>query len=294
MNSKKIWLIVSFTLIFLLLVEASVIFLFGKSIQSNFSKYESQKNLLNFSEVTAMKTFISVPLPQVSLPIVEVNSSPHVDNIDFPKYTESTNEIVDGWAIVKNPHSNLVVLNKNRKLPENFIPEQLIIPNVRFPYAYFDEKKQMKAVAALALEEMFKQAEEDGHILYAISAYRSFERQKSVHSQHIKSKGEKRAKEVSAVPGSSEHQTGLAIDISSVSQNFLLTTDFGRTIEGAWVAENAHRFGFIIRYPEDKSKITGYNYEPWHIRYVGEPFSTYLFENKLTLEETNEYAKKTP
>jgi hypothetical protein len=89
----------------------------------------------------------------------------------------------------------------------------------------------------------------------------------------------------SAAPGNSEHQTGLAIDVSCKSINFGLTNSFASTPEGLWLKDNCWRFGFILRYPKDKEHITGYAYEPWHIRYVGVPLAYYLYNNNLTLEE---------
>ena len=94
---------------------------------------------------------------------------------------------------------------------------------------------------------------------------------------------------VVANPGFSEHQTGLAMDISSLSANRDLTEEFGETIEGKWLKENAHLFGFILRYPKGKESITGYQYEPWHFRYVGEKVAPIIFSKNLTLEE---YFKK--
>jgi hypothetical protein len=87
------------------------------------------------------------------------------------------------------------------------------------------------------------------------------------------------------MPGSSEHQTGLSIDVSSDSVGCALEESFGATADGKWLAKNCHKYGFIIRYPKNKTKITGYSYEPWHIRYVGRKLATYLYKNDLTLEE---------
>ena len=99
------------------------------------------------------------------------------------------------------------------------------------------------------------------------------------------SDGGEAADTYSARAGHSEHQTGLAVDITSDSVNEELTVEFGETEEGKWVAENAHRFGFIIRYPEDKTLLTGYQYEPWHLRYVGIDAATEIYENGWILEE---------
>ena len=95
-----------------------------------------------------------------------------------------------------------------------------------------------------------------------------------------------------AKPGFSEHQCGLSADVSSKSVNLQLTIDFEHTKEGIWLFNNAHKFGFIIRYPKGKEYITGYAYEPWHIRYVGKSIATTIFNNNLTLEEWYEQNSK--
>ena len=88
-----------------------------------------------------------------------------------------------------------------------------------------------------------------------------------------------------AYPGQSEHQTGLAMDVSSQSVGFTLEEDFGQAKEGIWLKDNAHKFGFIIRYGKDNTHITGYSYEPWHIRYVGKDVANEIYEKNITLEE---------
>ena len=158
-------------------------------------------------------------------------------------------------------------------------------PKVRFSHGEHDDKRKLRQVAAKALEKMFHAAEKDKIILYGVSGYRSYKRQESIYKRNVSLHGKKATDALSAKPGSSEHQTGLTIDISTASVNCLLTERLGDTKEGKWIAKNAHKYGYIVRYPKNKSKITGYSYEPWHIRYVGVPVATYLHENKLTLEE---------
>ena len=140
-------------------------------------------------------------------------------------------------------------------------------------------------MAAKALEKMFHAAEKKNVILCGVSGYRSYERQKSIYNRNVALHGKKATDALSAKPGSSEHQTGLTIDVSASSVSYLLTQRFADTKEGKWLAKNAHKYGYIVRYPKGKSKITGYSYEPWHIRYVGVTVATYLYKNKLTLEE---------
>lgn len=191
----------------------------------------------------------------------------------------------DGQKIVTNPDDILVVANKERNLPKNFKPKDLVIPDVPFPFEENIEKKYMRKEAAEALEKMFEDAKAQNIHLYAQSGYRSYERQKAVFASNVKRLGEEQAKRVSATPGQSEHQTGLAMDVTSPRINYQLIVDFEQTPEGQWVIENAHKYGFIIRYPKGKEAITGYDYEPWHLRYVGKEHARYIKENGLTLEE---------
>lgn len=183
------------------------------------------------------------------------------------------------------PSSITALVNKELRLPAEYIPEDLVIPNVYFNFKHFDEKKQMRAEAAKALEELFDGAANEDIALCGVSGYRSYQRQYEIFTNNVRTKGMDHTSKYSAVPGYSEHQTGLSIDVSSKSVNYRLDSSFAETAEGKWLAENAHHYGYIIRFPEGKSKITGYSYEPWHIRYVGKDLATFLYKNDLTLEE---------
>jgi hypothetical protein len=138
--------------------------------------------------------------------------------------------------------------------------------------------------AAQALEQLFARAAAEGIELAGVSAYRSYPRQATIFRENWEQDPEE-ANRSSARPGESEHQTGLAIDVSSPSVNYVLTQAFGETEEGRWLAQNAADFGFILRYPQGKEDITGYLYEPWHIRYVGRPAAEAIAQSGLTLEE---------
>jgi LAS superfamily LD-carboxypeptidase LdcB len=211
-------------------------------------------------------------------------------NYAFPTFAETIDYEKDDFFVINNPHSELLLVNKQRKLPEAFVPSDLVIPNVLFSFSGYNEKKQIKPIVATALEEMFHDAKLSGHVLYAVSGYRSYERQTRIFNYHVEQYGYEEAILLSAFPGTSEHQTGYAIDISSKAINFALTQAFGDTPEGKWVANNAHKYGFIVRYPKGKTDVTTYDYEPWHLRYVGNPFATFIYDNNLTLEEA--YGKK--
>jgi zinc D-Ala-D-Ala carboxypeptidase len=193
---------------------------------------------------------------------------------------------VNGKQVIQNPLNVLALVNKMFALPDNYNPTDLVKPNVSFSFGNETiEKSLMRKEAALALEKMFSEAKTNGIELYAVSGYRSYERQRIIFDAEVKKSGEEKAAQVVAVPGNSEHQSGLAMDISAKSADLGLTESFGETIEGKWLAANAHKYGFILRYPKGKESITGYQYEPWHFRYVGVSAAQTIFEKNITLEE---------
>ena len=118
-----------------------------------------------------------------------------------------------------------------------------------------------------------------GYSLPLLSGFRSYQDQNYLYNSYVRKDGEAKANTYSAKPGQSEHQTGLAFDVGVISDNF------GNTPSGKWLAENAHRYGFIIRYLKGKESITGYKYEPWHIRYINEKVATEIYNQGITLEE---------
>ncbi|MGM7684726.1 M15 family metallopeptidase [Cytobacillus sp. Hm23] len=210
------------------------------------------------------------------------------DNSEDLVSLEQFNNVIEeqnGLKVIMNPENILSIVNKEQSLPSDYIPDDLVVPNVAFSFGdQILEKSYLRSEAALALEEMFKQASLENITLYAVSGYRSFERQNELFTAEVAKYGKEKASQAVAVPGHSEHQTGLTMDISSQSVNFLLTTDFADTIEGQWVENNAHLFGFIVRYPKDQVDITGYQYEPWHIRYVGKDVAKVLYDNNIILD----------
>lgn len=187
--------------------------------------------------------------------------------------------------LIENPYEILVLVNKDHALPANFEPDDLVVPDVPFPFAENDPKKQLRKEAAQALEQLFAATEKAGLHLFAQSGFRSYDRQEVIFAANVEKHGEKHANTFSARAGESEHQSGLVMDVTSQEVNFQLITDFGNTDEGIWLKNNAHEYGFIIRYPEGKENITKYQYEPWHLRYVGKKAAKEMAANNLTLEE---------
>lgn len=191
----------------------------------------------------------------------------------------------DSLPIVTNPDNLAVVVNKERGLPQDYVPANLVKPNIPFSFDGESEKKYLQKEAAEALEQLFAKAKEDGIELFGVSGYRSYQTQHAIFHYNVQTQGEEEARQFSAYPGQSEHQTGLSIDVSSRSAGLALEQLFGDTEEGQWLEEHAALFGFIIRYPEGKEHITGYAYEPWHIRYVGTVIARDIIEQDITLEE---------
>ena len=175
---------------------------------------------------------------------------------------------------------NLFLINREYAVTSDYVPCDLATPNVQGG----GESTMLRAEAAKALESMFEAAkEEQGFTLIAISGYRSYGKQAAIHERKTASVGKKQALRVSAPPGCSEHQLGLAMDLGC--KGFTgLSARFGETPEGMWVAENCHRFGFIIRYKAEWEEITGYMYEPWHIRYVGPEHAQRIYDLDIPFE----------
>ncbi len=186
---------------------------------------------------------------------------------------------------VNNPDDIMVLVNYKNQISMDYVPNDLVVPNIEFTFKEDNAKKKMRKPAAMAIEKMFNEANNQGIKLYGVSGYRSSSRQKQIFDNRVQAVGETRAKEYVALPGESEHQTGLAMDIGSLEGNF------GQSKEGKWLRDNAHNFGFILRYPEGKEHITQINYEPWHFRYIGIKDAKDVYISGLTLEE---YIDDTP
>ena len=187
--------------------------------------------------------------------------------------------------LVENPEAIDVLVNKQNALSPDYVPPDLVEPKVRFIFDEWHERRMMRAEAAAALEEMFAAAEEDGIYLAGVSGYRSYGYQEQLFNTYVSIDGLETAERYSARPGQSEHQTGLAMDISGSTGECAADDCFAGTPEAEWLAAHAHEFGFIIRYPEGKEDITGYMYEPWHVRYLGRDLARNVYESGLTYEE---------
>ncbi len=197
-----------------------------------------------------------------------------------------TEEFYKGVTVVDKPDELSVLVNKKNVLKSDYEPSDLVKPEVFAPGRSEIEMFMREEAAEAVLELVNAAEEEDNLVILPASAYRSYDLQAIIFENNISRKGSvEKANETSALPGQSEHQTGLAVDMSCSSVGYQINNSFNDTEEAKWLANNAHRFGFIIRYPEGKTEITGYNYEPWHLRYVGKEMAKEIYEEDLTLEE---------
>ncbi|WP_214885887.1 MULTISPECIES: M15 family metallopeptidase [unclassified Exiguobacterium] len=174
---------------------------------------------------------------------------------------------IDGVANLEL--DELILVNKQIALPANYQPADLVEANIDFVDSTVGERRMLRKGAAVAIERLMKDAKTEGIDLKGTSAFRSYAYQVNLFNAYVERDGKEQAMKYSAPPGHSEHQTGLAIDVSSASVNYQLTQNLGETVEGKWLADHAHEYGFIIRYQRAFEEETGYMYEPWHLRFIG-------------------------
>jgi len=199
---------------------------------------------------------------------------------ETPSFNKSQYSLTDATSI-------WVVANKQRPLnPKTYAPTDLVVPNIPLA-ATTSMEKQVRQATATALEKMLADAKQAGAVMNLQSGYRSYSFQVSLYNRYVKEQGQSVADTQSARPGYSEHQTGFAADLGSVPHPECDVEEcFGTTEEGKWLAANAYKYGFIIRYPQNMQSVTGYIYEPWHVRYVGVDLATEMHNQGVqTLEQ---------
>ncbi len=180
----------------------------------------------------------------------------------------------------------LMLVNKDSRVDADYEPEELVELDKSIRATNRDPVTQkLTPETAKAFEELVSGASEEGLTIKLTSGYRSYAVQKKLYNYYMETKGEAWTVQYSAPPGASEHHTGLAADVSCPSISYELDESFSETGEGIWLRENAHKYGFIIRYQEGDEDITGYAYEPWHIRYVGVDAAAEIYNKDITLEE---------
>lgn len=186
------------------------------------------------------------------------------------------------------------LVNKTNLLNSTYVPNDLVITDQNENNFHNYADPNLKPMIQKDVFEQFKKLQLDAakEKIFVIidSGYRSYEYQKNVFEKIKEEKGVEYAKQFVALPGASEHQTGIALDFAVIRDGNYSDDIVEDNQESIWMRDNAYKYGFILRYPKGKEKITGYSFEPWHYRYVGNPLATFIYQNDLTLEEY--YIKK--
>lgn len=203
------------------------------------------------------------------------------DNSSNDNQSDNDEQIRELEEILNNPF--FILINKENKLSEDYVPDNLKKCEINF--LEYAEDNLLNSDVADVLKEMFNDALEDGISLIGISGYRSYTMQKTLYESRLQKNGEEKTSAYTAEPGCSEHQSGLAIDIlcddyKSLDEGFEETEAF------KWLKDNCYNYGFILRYIKGKEDITGYNYEPWHFRYIGnKEIAKEIMTREITFEE---------
>lgn len=201
--------------------------------------------------------------------------------IFFTKDIDLRSKFYKNIITITEPDDLLVLVNKNNQLPSDYIPSNLEEISPEFAH----EGKQLIKEAKVNFESLGKNSKILGYNIIVVSAYRDYHYQKKLYEGYVSVEGLDYADNCCARAGHSEHQTGLAVDVAGSNEDY---NEFDKSPEFRWMRDNAHLFGFIMRYPKGKEHITGFKYEPWHYRYVGVEVAKIIFEEKLTLEEYHE------
>lgn len=224
-------------------------------ILSNLNKYLSYKEEnkdLNYSDTVAV-----------------INVGADKDWYSEPKATN----LEDGY---------LILVNKFNYLPEDYTPEDLVKMGLQYAF----NGKEIKEEVYASFKRLVKDAKSEDLTIVANSTFRTYDYQENLYNRYKANNGKEFADNYAARAGYSEHQTGLAIDVSTLNSTM---DNFEETEEFEWLQEHAHEYGFILRYPKGKEFITGYNYESWHYRYVGTSLATEIKKLGITYDEYYAY-----
>ena len=213
--------------------------------------------------------------PSEDTPVTPENPSVTEDTevtTTTPAYTDSHQE-ADGTTVI----SGILLVNKEHPLPADYAPDYTNGAG---------QSTSLQGDAEAAAEAFLAAANAQGNSMYILSGYRSYDVQASLFANYAAAHGEDKANTFSARAGQSEHQTGLAFDVGDAAHSgYNLQTSIDQFPGVQWMMQHCAEYGFILRYPEGKEKITGYQYEPWHFRYVGVEAATAIMSSGLTLEE---------
>ncbi len=271
-----------------------------KLIEHGYTLNEAQELLNFYKEDKKIAYILEIPKNTFILEIIKEKYYIHHNLDRYLSYKEEHNNIenkdivaivnvnrdYDLYENIKNcdlEKGNILNVNKYYTLPEDYAPENL--KNIGLQYAYAGNKITEEANDAYV--SMWNAASEEELKLIVNSSYRTHESQTEVYNNIKAANGQKAADKVAARPGHSEHQTGLAIDVFEIKNQ--ATSTFKDSPAYTWLKENAYKFGFIERYPENKEYLTGYSFESWHWRYVGEKAAKIIQEENITFDEYYAY-----
>lgn len=232
------------------------------------------------------KTFICI-----ALLIIVKNKISHIDFFNSHEKAQLTSDVVapvDDWlnnAEAENEKANkyeLTLVNRDDMLSHDFIPKDLTLFSTN--YSNVSGELYISKTAKKSFEKLLEAAYLDNVEFNIISIYRDYYKQQELYDNEVINSGEDYAKVYVAKAGASEHQLGLSIDLTS-TDTYSLDESFKDTENYRWLEDNMSKYGFIFRYPKDKTNVTGYEFEPWHIRYVGQTAAKVINSKKITLEE---------
>lgn len=235
--------------------------------------------------LTSQKWFIWKNYKQYKKYIKEVEMQP--EKVDYTDIVTKVNTKTNYKYYTHTKETNMdleaaILVNKYYKLPDKYAPNDI----VDIPTSYAFSGNKIKKEVLEAFTEMANAAKKDNITLIINSGYRTYEYQKSIYDSYKKTGGEEYADSYAARPDYSEHQTGLALDIVSYGMTM---KNFADSDTYKWLIANCTDYGFILRYPKGKEKITGYEYESWHYRYVGKDLAKKIESSGITFDEYYAY-----
>lgn len=260
-------------------------------------KYYKEKDLIKFSKERKDKVLLTFlknkrfKFERLNeyLEYLDLNPSKTIDEIINEVNLNLNYSFYEKIIDADESLNNLIVINKYYKLKDGYEPNDLTIVSTKYSWGASGSQKLVKE-AYDAYIKMHEDAQKEDIYLMISLSYRSHDEQNRIYEMYKNSHSDAYADKIAARPGHSDHETGLSFDVFSLQDT--MQSEFKDTKTFEWLKNNAYKYGFIIRYPEGKEKITGFEYEPWHYRYVGIDAAKYITENNLTLEEYITYHYK--
>ncbi len=256
---------------------------FGVNKRESSKLHKWLKPLIILSLVILVSIFALILVNgKTEAPSTKLNSKETQSSGQPKKETKKEEIVLD----IKSPTSQYVLVNKTHPLdPIEYRPGDLVSSVVPTASSDSADERSIREIIKADIVKMFADAKLANLDLIMNSGFRSSKLQSFYYNNYVKNSGEAAANKFSAKPGYSEHQTGLAFDISYANRKCYLEICFAETEAGMWLAAHAHEYGFILRYPNGKETITGYQFEPWHFRYVGKDVAEKIYEKQTTYEE---------